>query len=79
MDAGTQRRLEGEISKNIWAVIQRLRKRGDCGCSVQTMLQLTPTPRGLFSVTPQQYAEAFRRVAAGFDFIYTEYDQCVTS
>jgi len=30
-------------------------------------------------VTPRQYEEAFRRVAAGFVFIYTEYDQCVTN
>jgi len=79
MDVSKQRRLEGEIAKNIWSVIRRMRKRGTTGCSVQTMLQMTPTPKGLFSVTPRQYEEAFRRVAAGFVFIYTEYDQCVTN
>jgi len=79
MDVSKQRRLEGEIAKNIWSVIRRMRKRGTTGCSVQTMLQMTPTPKGFFSVTPRQYEEAFRRVAAGFVFIYTEYDQCVTN
>ena len=72
MDVIRQRRLEGEIAKNIWSVIQKIRKRGTTGCSVQTMLQITPTPRGLFSVTPRQYEEAFRRVAAGFAFIHLE-------
>jgi len=79
MDVSKQRRLEGEIAKNIWSVIRKMRKRGTTGCSVQTMLQMTPTPKGFFSVTPRQYEEAFRRVAAGFVFIYTEYDQCVTN
>ena len=72
MDVSKHRRLEGEIAKNIWSVIRKIRKRGTTGCSVQTMLQITPTPMGLFSVTPRQYEEAFRRVAAGFDFIYLE-------